>query len=79
MGSRNIYWTLDEYSCVLVPRNPRWFKSALPSFRKIWTSILYERVHGYSHRKPKKKEKKNIILKVRTQSLDDTELQEAAI
>ena len=76
---RNIYWALDEYSCVLVPRNPRWFKSALPSFRKIWTSVLYEREHGYVHRKPKKKEKKNIILKVRTQSLDDTELQEAAI
>ena len=73
----NIYWCLDEYSCVLVPRNRAWFKSALPSFRKIWKTILYERTNGYQHRKSKKREKKNtVILKVRTESFNETILQE---
>ena len=73
---KNTYWVLDEYSCILVPRNRTWFKNALPSFKKIWDSILYERIHGYDHRKPKKKEKlKNIILKVRTESFDESRLQ----
>jgi putative phage-type endonuclease len=74
---RNIYWSLDEYSCVLVPRNRPWFKSALSSFKKIWETILYEREHGYEHRKPKKRDKiKNIVLKVRTESFDTTIIQE---
>ena len=76
---RNIYWALDEYSCVLVPRNKAWFESTLPQFKKIWNTILYERTNGYTHRKPKKKEKKNIILKVRTESFDQISIQGSAI
>ena len=75
---KNTYWVLDEYSCVTVPRNRSWFQKALSAFREIWKIILYERIHGYLHRKPKKKEKrKNIILKVRTESFDDTRLQKS--
>ena len=72
---RNIYWVLDEYSCILVPRNQSWFKSALPQFKKTWQTILHDREHGYLHRKPKKKEK-NIILKVRTESFEKTIMEE---
>ena len=52
---RNIYWCLDEHSCVLVPRNKIWFDNALPQFKKTWETILYEREHGYDHRKAKKR------------------------
>ena len=70
---RNIYWCLDEYSCVLVPRNKHWFDNALPQFKKIWDTILYDREHGHDHRKAKKREKKNtVILKVRTESFNET-------
>jgi len=70
---RNIYWCLDEYSCVLVPRNKHWFDNALPQFKKIWDTILYDRKHGHDHRKAKKREKKNtVILKVRTESFNET-------
>jgi len=73
---KNAYWVLDEYSCILVPRNQDWFKNALPPFKKLWDTILYERIHGYVHRKPKRKEKsKNIILKVRTESFDESRIQ----
>ena len=73
---KNTYWVLDEYSCVLVPRNKKWFQNAVPWFKKLWDTILYEREHGYVHRKPKKKEKlKNVILKVRTESFDESRLQ----
>ena len=70
---RNIYWCLDEYSCVLVPRNKQWFAASLPQFKKTWNTILYERQHGHDHRKPKKREKKNtVILKIRTESFNET-------
>lgn len=75
---RNIYWSLEEYSCVLVTRNRKWFAGALPQFQKIWKTILYERVNGFAHRKPKKKQKSkstaNIILKIRTESFDHADL-----
>ena len=49
-----IYWYLDEYSCVLIPRNRQWFSAALPKIREIWDTILKERVDGYEHRAAKK-------------------------
>ena len=33
---KDIYWWLEEYSCVLVPRNKQWFQSVLPEFENIW-------------------------------------------
>jgi len=53
------YWYLDEYSCVLVRRNKKWFEAALPHIQSLWETILRERVEGYEHRAPKKKPIKN--------------------
>ena len=55
---KNIYWKLDVYSCILVPRNKQWFQTVLPYFKNTWDIILKERKTGWSHRLPKKKVKK---------------------
>jgi hypothetical protein len=53
---RNIYWKLDQYSCVLVRRNKLWFNSyAAPQIELVWRTIERERVGDYSHRAPKKR------------------------
>ena len=69
---RNIYWHLDQHSCVLVIRNKKWFDCVSPEFKKTWDIILKERKTGYDHRKPKKRIKKQtniIIIKVNTESI----------
>ena len=54
--TQNIYWYLNEWSCVLVPRNKPWFDHVLPRFKKVWNTILKERDNGeWNKRKPKKK------------------------
>jgi len=89
----NSYWWLESSSCVLVPYNADWMDAVLPEFRQVWETVLYEREHGYSHRKPKKRQKreklvsplviatvpeqlpqKNAIIKVRTESFDESHL-----
>lgn len=50
-----LYWYLDEYSCVVIQRNRRWFSSALPDIEAIWTTIEKERVEGFEHRRSKKR------------------------
>ena len=57
-----LYWYLDEYSCVLIPRNRSWFKAALPKIQSVWNTIVKERMDGYEHRAPKKKALKNTIV-----------------
>jgi putative phage-type endonuclease len=53
---RNIYWKLDQYSCVLVKRNRVWFNTyAAPQLERVWRTIETERVSGYAHRAPKKR------------------------
>jgi len=53
---RNIYWKLDQYSCVLVKRNRLWFNAyAAPKLENVWRTIETERVSGYAHRAPKKR------------------------
>jgi len=53
---RNIYWKLDQYSCVFVPRNKMWFTEfAAPQLTRVWQIIERERVSGYAHRAPKKR------------------------
>lgn len=52
---RNIYWKLDQVSCVLVLRNKTWFKSSLSTLYDLWKIIEKEKVHGYEHRAPKRK------------------------
>jgi len=58
---RNIYWKLDEVSCVLVLRNKRWFHDNLETLSTIWTTILTERNEGYSHRVPNKRVKTVVV------------------
>jgi len=55
---KNLYWYLEEYSCVLVLRNNLWFASALPLLKDAWTTIEKERIEGYEHRSPVKRTKK---------------------
>ena len=55
MWVKNIYWYLDQYSCVLVKYNPLWFKSAIPTIERVWNIIINERTTGYEHRAPKKR------------------------
>ena len=52
---KNIYWRLDELSCVFVLRSKFWFKHAVPYLDELWKTIEYEKVHGYQHRSPNKK------------------------
>jgi hypothetical protein len=56
------YWYLDEFSCVYVPRNRRWFQAALPVLLNTWDIIVKERETGYEHRAAKKRENKPICL-----------------
>ena len=55
MWIRNIYWKLEEWSCVLVERNRFWFEKNIPTLQYIWSIIENERQTGYEHRMPKKR------------------------
>lgn len=50
-----IYWYLDEFSCVIIERNKKWYQSVFPKIKEVWDTILLERVEGYDHRAPKKR------------------------
>jgi hypothetical protein len=54
---RNMYWKLDEISCVLVLRNKFWFNSTKHILKDIWDSIEKERVTGHQHRAPNTRKK----------------------
>ena len=56
---RTIYWRLDILSCVLVCRNRQWFDVAIPKIQETWNIIEQERLYGYEHRAPNKKQKVN--------------------
>lgn len=53
-----IYWKLEKLSCVLVLRNKEWFKNNIGQLEKVWKTIEQERISGYEHRAPTKKQKK---------------------
>ncbi len=57
-----IYWYLDEYSCVTIPRNRVWFDNSISKIEDFWNIIVKERVSGYEHRAAKKRKPTNIIL-----------------
>ena len=52
---QNIYWHVDQISCILVLRNKSWFNAALPQLEKLWSTIEKEKVSGYEHRAPNRK------------------------
>jgi putative phage-type endonuclease len=51
------YWKLEILSCVLVLRNKIWFKNNIQSIENVWNIIEKERITGYEHRAPNKKQK----------------------
>jgi len=55
---KNIYWKLDQFSCVLVLRNKEWFARSIGKLKEVWNIIEKERVTGYAHRAPNKRDKK---------------------
>jgi len=58
---KNIYWKLEEVSCVLVLRNQKWFANNIDQLENIWSIIEKERISGdFSHRAPNKRTKKII-------------------
>ena len=50
-----LYWYLNEFSCVLIERNRKWFDKAIGKIRDVWNIILSERTTGYEHRAAKKR------------------------
>jgi putative phage-type endonuclease len=59
---KNVYWKLDVYSCVYVPRCKLWFEKTFEDIQNVWNIILKERISGdYVLRKPVKRKKKEII------------------
>jgi len=52
-----IYWKVEKISCVLVLRNREWFKNNIGQLEKVWKIIEEERITGYQHRAPNKKQK----------------------
>ena len=57
---KNVYWKLDIYSCVYVPRNKKWFNSIKDKMDLFWNNIEKERDEEESYKKfsPKKRKKK---------------------
>ena len=51
---KNIYWRLEQYSCVLVLRNKIWFQNAITKISDVWDIIEKEKVTGFEHRNSKK-------------------------
>lgn len=52
---KNIYWKLENISCVLILRNKEWFKQAIHVLNDVWNIIKREKIEGSSHRAPKRK------------------------
>ena len=52
---KNIYWKLDIFSCVYVPRNKKWFACAFPKIEEFWKKIVEERKVPESYLKYKAK------------------------
>lgn len=67
---KNIYYRLDEISCILVLRNKHWFNSALPIIRELWDTInekkndteFMESIRKKDYKKYNKKDNKKIVI-----------------
>jgi putative phage-type endonuclease len=55
---KDIFWRLEDYSCILVLRNKLWFEHAIPKIQAVWTIIEHERHTGHTHRLPKSQNRK---------------------
>ena len=59
-----IYWKLEKMSCVLILRNNDWFKNSIGQLENVWNIIKEERISGYQHRAPIKRQKKEAPIKL---------------
>lgn len=57
---RNIYWVLEEISCVLVLRNKLWFSSALQVMADVWVEIKSARAGNYDQYAPSSMKPKTV-------------------
>jgi len=58
---KTLFWKLDVYSCVFIPRIKLWFDRTFDELDSIWKIILDERVTGeYVHRAPKSRKRKDL-------------------
>jgi putative phage-type endonuclease len=65
---KTIYWKLEHVSCVLVCRNRQWFKDNINDVKELWTIVEKERVSGYEHRAPNRKQKREKSIDLTTKS-----------
>lgn len=56
------YWYLDQFSCIVVERNREWFQLAVGKIEEAWKTVEKERISGWDHRLPKKKQVQPIVL-----------------
>jgi putative phage-type endonuclease len=54
---KSIYWKLEKLSCVVVLRNKSWFENNIQTLENVWNIIEKERITGYEHRAPSRKQK----------------------
>jgi putative phage-type endonuclease len=61
----NVYWKLEDVSCVMVHRNPLWFQSVVGRMSSVWDTILKEREDNtWKLRLPQPRRKKEAVNKV---------------
>jgi putative phage-type endonuclease len=68
-----VYWRLDEYSCVFVERNNEWFSAVLPKIEATWKMVESERITGYGHRAPNRRNNTHLegeVYRQRASSID---------
>jgi hypothetical protein len=68
---KNIFWKLEEYSCVLVLRNQVWFQENIGALERLWNIVLKERETGeWTSRGPQKRVKKDKPLEKESDKVD---------
>jgi DNA polymerase II small subunit/DNA polymerase delta subunit B len=65
---KTIYWKLEHLSCVLVCRNRQWFKDNIAELETIWLIVEKERISGYEHRAPNRRQKRENVIGLTTNS-----------
>ena len=68
---KTIFWKLEYVSCVLVCRNRQWFKDNVHDLEKLWSIVEKERVSGYEHRAPNRRQKKENVIDINVKPNDN--------
>ena len=80
---KNVYWYLDTFSCIFVPRNKIWFEYAIPKIQQVWETIEEERkreegpnLEKYAPQKRQPKEQQPVkVIKQSMINMTDNNLQ----